>query len=468
MAEIHTAEVKPRVFIGSSTAGLDVAREIQNQLHKTATVTVWDQEDWLGKSTLNQLMKILSEYDFAVLILRPDDVADIKGERKMAARDNVLFELGLFMGKHGREKTFIVFQEDDNMRVPSDLLGINFALYQAGSTGDIAVACNRIRERILRIWEEEQKTALAAKDINPLTLEAGMLYRILNAASSPQYKAIDSDLLGPIEAVGEKSFADIEHVIEIAGELFSHYMFPHLKSAHADLRRMRVYFAYYLGDGAPIEVGVDPLYCIGKDDNGKEFKGTFVIGISNSDKFPERNWMSGLPLQGYAGGHTGKSLSNAAEVFRKAEAHLISDTDHLPLHAGHLNFNVENEKTVYSVPVLLSDKRWNLRESLAPIGILTISGSHPGMITPEIRKRADHLAILLGFIFYLHATQNPDEPAVGKDIGISVIPIGFEGASDPKFVRRAVSLRREVAKHFEEYFIQQEIHELRGQELTYR
>jgi hypothetical protein len=464
MSENGEPQLKPKVFIGSSSAGVETARTIQNELIDVADPKVWDKEDWLGKGTLEHLMTILDKYQFGVFVLRPDDKAEIKNEPKKITRDNVLLELGLFVGRHGRDRVFIVSEKDDNLRIASDLLGINFAFYRADSESELSVACNRIRDRIIRIWDEQASTL---GDMDRLTSEAGMLYRILNAASSPQYKAIESELLGPIGLFGDKSFAYIEHVIEIAGELFSYYMFPHLRFKQTDSRRMRVYFAYYLGDGAPIQLGVDPRYCVGKDDHGNEFEGAFVIGISNSDKFPEKRWKSGLPLKGYS--DTGQSLSNAAEAFRKREPHLIQNTDWLPVGAEHLNFDVDNEKTVYSIPVLFSDTRWNLRESLAPIGMLTISGSQPGMIKPNIRKRAEDLAILLGFIFYLHARQNPDEPAVDKNVGVSVIPIGFENRSSPDFVRRAVSLRREVAKHFEEYFIKHRIHELRGgDELTYR
>jgi hypothetical protein len=482
MAQQSDSQVKPRVFIGSSTAGLDVAYEIHSKLHKDVDVVVWKDEDWLGRGTLEHLVQILDDYQFAIFVFRPDDVIQIKGEELMATRDNVLIEMGLFIGKHGREKTFIVFQEEPTARIPSDLLGINFAMYADGSTSDIVAACYAIKKRILQIWEKEQKRAqeerlkkISAAEYEPVVYEAGMLYRILNAASSPQYGPIDSDWLKLLNISDRiNSFADIDNVREIARELFRYYMFPYLKSKHDPSQRLRVYFAYYLGDGAPFDSSneaIDPHYCLGKDDEENPFEGQFIIGMSNPTEFLEPNWMSGLPLKGYNQSYMNKSNSNAAEAFKTRDSKLIENTDS-PLNFTYLNFKVENEKTVYSVPVLFSNKSWHEYEWQAAIGVLTVSGSHPNMINEDIKKRADHLALLLGLIFYLHTKQHPDQPVVNKDIGYTVLPVGFnqkkkDDPDFPAFVRRAVSLRREIAAHFEQYFLEHGVHQWDGKELSF-
>lgn len=467
MADQNKVEVKPRVFIGSSGAGLETARKIQNELIDVAEPTVWDKEDWQGKGTLEHLMNILNKYQFGVFVLRPDDEVEIKGETKKITRDNVLLELGLFVGRHGREKSFIVSEKDDQLRIASDLLGINFGLFSADSAAELEVACNKIRNKIREIWKDEKQKIAAASDINPLTYEAGMLYRILNAASSPHYKPIDySHLMKPYTPVGEQSLARIAEVRVVAERLFYYYMLADLKAAQSRSQRLRVYFAYYLGDGAPFNQGPEPFYCFGRDDNGKRFKGEFVIGISTSEGSDDPRWNSGLPLGGYDEGLFGRALSNAAAAFQEVESLPIDDTDDPPREYKHLNFKVDDERAVYSVPVLLSEIKTG-EESVAPIGVLTISGSDPQMITDNIKKRADHLAILLGFIFYLHSKQNRDEPSVHEGIGVSRFPIGFNKDTNKDFMRRAVSLRREVAKHFEEYFIRQSIHKLEGDELFY-
>ena len=64
--------MKPTVFIGSSTEGLEVARGIELQLEHDAEVTVWkDGVFGLGKGTLESLFLALNEFDFAILVLTP-------------------------------------------------------------------------------------------------------------------------------------------------------------------------------------------------------------------------------------------------------------------------------------------------------------------------------------------------------------------------------------------------------------
>lgn len=54
------------------------------------------------------LANALGQFDFAILILTPDDTAVSGGRSKNVARDNVIFELGPFMGALGRDRTFVV------------------------------------------------------------------------------------------------------------------------------------------------------------------------------------------------------------------------------------------------------------------------------------------------------------------------------------------------------------------------
>src|SRR5467141_2298945 len=88
----------PSLFIGSSSEGLQVAREVELQLHKHALVTIWQHDVFKpGKSNLESL-DIRNEFDFALMVMTPDDALEVQGESFKAPRDNVLFELGLFMG----------------------------------------------------------------------------------------------------------------------------------------------------------------------------------------------------------------------------------------------------------------------------------------------------------------------------------------------------------------------------------
>ena len=62
-----------------------------------------------------------------MLVLTPYDVVEPRGERSDSPRDNVLFELGLFMGRLGRFRTFIVADRTTRLKLPSDLAGFTTA-----------------------------------------------------------------------------------------------------------------------------------------------------------------------------------------------------------------------------------------------------------------------------------------------------------------------------------------------------
>ena len=126
--------MKPSLFIGSSTESLQVAYALQENLEHSAEVTVWTQGIFeLSKYTLDSLVDALDVADFGAFIFTPDDISTIKGTEKASVRDNVIFELGLFIGGLGRERNFIVLPRgyEESLHFPTDLLGLTPALYDA-------------------------------------------------------------------------------------------------------------------------------------------------------------------------------------------------------------------------------------------------------------------------------------------------------------------------------------------------
>ena len=90
---------KPRVFIGSSKEGHSVAEYIQLGLDHEAECTTWSQGVFgLSKTTSESLFHATRKFDYAVLVLTPDDLNLTRGKEQNVPRDNVVFELGLFMG----------------------------------------------------------------------------------------------------------------------------------------------------------------------------------------------------------------------------------------------------------------------------------------------------------------------------------------------------------------------------------
>ncbi|MGT4069295.1 UNVERIFIED_CONTAM: nucleotide-binding protein [Aeromonas hydrophila] len=125
--------MKPALFIASSSEFLDLASAMQENLEHVAEVTVWNQDVFkLSRYNIESLLETLETSDFGVFIFTPQDVINIRGAEKLSVRDNVLFELGLFIGKLGRERCFIVAPRgnEEDIHLPSDLLGITPALYE--------------------------------------------------------------------------------------------------------------------------------------------------------------------------------------------------------------------------------------------------------------------------------------------------------------------------------------------------
>lgn len=99
-------------------------------MREDASVTIWnDDPAFLGTHTLNWLVHRLDQYDFAVMVFTPDDTSISRGQTGGSVRDNVLFELGLFMARLGPERTYVVYDQDPDaqIKIPSDLNAIGFA-----------------------------------------------------------------------------------------------------------------------------------------------------------------------------------------------------------------------------------------------------------------------------------------------------------------------------------------------------
>jgi len=169
----------PSLFIGSSTEGLDIAYAIQEGLEYDAEPTVWNQGFFApSASYLQSLVNGLRRYEFAVFVFSPDDVLKLRGEAFRTAQDNVIFELGLFMGALGPDRCFYLVQRDSpELHLPSDLAGIQPLTFRAGrSDGNLVAAlgpaCNRVRNAIRALARQRAAAAhVEATSKPPATLE---------------------------------------------------------------------------------------------------------------------------------------------------------------------------------------------------------------------------------------------------------------------------------------------------------
>lgn len=94
---------RPKAFIGSSRERLPIAHALKDAIETCADATVWDEAEWdLGDSILDGLIEAAAQYDFAIFVFGQDDSAVIRNTDVQIVRDNVIFELGLFIGRIGR------------------------------------------------------------------------------------------------------------------------------------------------------------------------------------------------------------------------------------------------------------------------------------------------------------------------------------------------------------------------------
>jgi Predicted nucleotide-binding protein containing TIR-like domain/Ricin-type beta-trefoil lectin domain-like len=147
--------MKPRLFVASSSESLDIAYSIQTNLEKDCEVTVWAQGIFQPTITsLESLLHSIKNFDFGVFIFSPDDLLRIRGAEHIAVRDNVLFELGLFIGRLGRERVFVIMPRDNHdFRVPSDLIGLSPLTFDSSRSDQnycaaLGSACYQMRKTI--------------------------------------------------------------------------------------------------------------------------------------------------------------------------------------------------------------------------------------------------------------------------------------------------------------------------------
>jgi hypothetical protein len=129
--------MKPRVFLGSSGQQEKLLQALTRGLQDIADVEPWTTVFNPGVSTLERLVELTREVDFAAFIFAQDDWTT-KGASPDAApgqaspRDNVVFEAGLFGGALGIRRTFILHA--DGAKLPTDLLGLTAIRYAPETT----------------------------------------------------------------------------------------------------------------------------------------------------------------------------------------------------------------------------------------------------------------------------------------------------------------------------------------------
>src|SRR5919206_4701372 len=147
---------KPRIFLGSSGKQAKLLQAITRGLDDVADVEPWTTTFNPGRSTLDRLVELSQEVDFAAFVFAQDDWTrtDASQSGQASPRDNVVFEAGLFGGALGMRRTFILHAHDS--KLPSDLLGLTSVRYDP-ATGPAEVRA--INQKLRKAIEAEGRRA---------------------------------------------------------------------------------------------------------------------------------------------------------------------------------------------------------------------------------------------------------------------------------------------------------------------
>jgi hypothetical protein len=171
---------KPRIFLGSSGKQAELLEALKRGLSDAARVEPWTTVFNPGVSTLDRLVELTREVDFAAFVFAQDDwtlSAPARERGQASPRDNVVFEAGLFGGALGMRRTFILHA--NGAKLPTDLLGLTCVRYAGETPADFALINETLRKamaaeghitRIEGAWWQFSLSERTAKEPSVLSL----------------------------------------------------------------------------------------------------------------------------------------------------------------------------------------------------------------------------------------------------------------------------------------------------------
>ncbi len=140
--------------LGSSGKQAKLLQALTRGLEEVAHVDPWTTSFNPGTTTLDRLVELAHEVDFAAFVFARDDWTSISPSAspdpdsgQASPRDNVVFEAGLFGGVLGMRRTFILHAKD--AKLPSDLLGLTCIRYGDATTpAEVRIVNQKLRKAI--------------------------------------------------------------------------------------------------------------------------------------------------------------------------------------------------------------------------------------------------------------------------------------------------------------------------------
>jgi predicted nucleotide-binding protein with TIR-like domain len=248
---------KPRIFLGSSGKQEKLLQALTRGLEDVARVEPWTTSFNPGTTTLERLLELTHEVDFAAFVFAQDDWttesppgSPAPGSGQASPRDNVIFEAGLFGGVLGMHRTFILHASGS--KLPSDLLGLTCVRYGEATT---AAEMRAVNQKLRKAIENEGHLSR----IEGLWWQFSLTERTVREPSAVSLLRISRNRDGALELAGRSWQED--------GSLSARYWSEAVK----EKKESSGVFYYWKGER--------PL-----DPNAPQLEGTGEIRVESADR----------------------------------------------------------------------------------------------------------------------------------------------------------------------------------------
>ena len=272
---------KPRIFLGSSGKQAKLLEALARGLEEVAEVEPWTTSFNPGTTTLERLVEIAGQVDFAAFVFARDDwttsgppAPGAAAPGQASPRDKVVFEAGLFGGALGMRRSFILHA--NGAKLPSDFLGLTCLRYGEANPAETRALIGKLRSAI----ENEGRIAR----IEGCWWQFSLTERTAQEPSAVSLLRISRDRDGALELAGRAWRED--------GVLSSRYWSEAVK----EKREPSGIFYYWRGERP-------------RDPNAPQLHGTGEIRLESADR-ASGHWITNS---------NGKLVGRTSGVYLRAE-----------------------------------------------------------------------------------------------------------------------------------------------------
>jgi predicted nucleotide-binding protein len=117
----------------------EVARLVERTVRDVELVILHEQPNQ-GRTIIEKFEHHASSAGFAIILLTADDEGSAKGTsgKNARARQNVILELGYFIGTLGRSQVAVIYEP--GVELPSDIMGVVYIQLDAGGAWKLSLA----------------------------------------------------------------------------------------------------------------------------------------------------------------------------------------------------------------------------------------------------------------------------------------------------------------------------------------